>query len=72
MKRMKRVLALGMAVLMCMGLTACGKDFDAAGYTKSVLDANYHAQYDKYAEYRGISERRYENSDRERIFRNGR
>ena len=48
MKRMKRVLALGMAVLMCMGLTACGKDFDAAGYTKSVLDANYHAQYDKY------------------------
>ena len=29
MKRMKRVLALGMAVLMCMGLTACGKDFDA-------------------------------------------
>ena len=41
---------------MCMGLTACGKDFDAAGYTKSVLDANYHAQYDKYAEYRGISE----------------
>lgn len=39
MKRMKRVLALGMAVLMCMGLTACGKDFDAAGYTKSVLDA---------------------------------
>ena len=42
MKRMKRVLALGMAVLMCMGLTACGKDFDAAGYTKSVLDANYH------------------------------
>ena len=39
-----------------MGLTACGKDFDAAGYTKSVLDANYHAQYDKYAEYRGISE----------------
>ena len=56
MKRMKRVLALGMAVLMCMGLTACGKDFDAAGYTKSVLDANYHAQYDKYAEYRGIPE----------------
>ena len=56
MKRMKRVLALGMAVLMCMGLTAGGKDFDAAGYTKSVLDANYHAQYDKYAEYRGISE----------------
>ena len=49
MKRMKRVLALGMAVLMCMGLTACGKDFDAAG-----------------------SDRRYENSDRERIFRNGR
>lgn len=56
MKKMKRVLALGMTVLMCMGLTACGKDFDAAGYTKAVLDANYHAQYDKYADYRGISE----------------
>lgn len=56
MKKMKRVLALGLAVLMCMGLTACKKDFDAAGYTKAVLDANYHAQYDKYADYRGISE----------------
>lgn len=56
MKRMKRVFALGIAILMCMGLTACGKDFDAAGYTKAVLDANYHAQYDKYAEYREISE----------------
>lgn len=55
MKKMKRALALGMAVLMCMGLTACGKDFDAAGYTKAALDANYHAQYDKYADYRGIS-----------------
>ena len=63
MKRMKRVLALGMAVLMCMGLTACGKDFDAAGYTKSVLDANYHAQYDKYAEYRGISESAFSGMD---------
>ena len=37
MKRMKRVLALGMAVLMCMGLTACGKDFDAAGYKSFTL-----------------------------------
>ena len=45
-----------MAVLMCMGLTACKKDFDAAGYTKAVLDANYHAKYEKYADYRGISE----------------
>ena len=55
MRRMKRVLALGMAVLMCMGLTACAKDFDAAGYTKAVLDANYHAKYEKYADYRKIS-----------------
>lgn len=57
MKKMKKVLALGMAVLMCVGLTACKKDFDAAGYTKAVLDANYHAQYDKYANYRNISEK---------------
>lgn len=56
MKKMKKVVALGMAILMCMGLTACKKDFDAAGYTKAVLDANYHAQYEKYADYRGISE----------------
>lgn len=57
MKKMKKVLALGMAVLMCVGLTACKKDFDAAGYTKAALDANYHAQYEKYANYRGISEK---------------
>ena len=29
MKRMKRVLALGMAVLMCMGLTASGHVYHA-------------------------------------------
>lgn len=56
MKKMKRWFAAGLAVVMCLGLSACGKDFDAAGYTKSVLDANYHAEYAEYAEFRDISE----------------
>lgn len=56
MKKVKRWLAAGMAVLMCLGLSACGKDFDAAGYTKAALDANYHGQYKEYAGYRQISE----------------
>lgn len=56
MKKMRRLIAAGLAVMMCLGLTACGKDFDAAGYTKSVLDANYHAEYTDYAKFRNISE----------------
>lgn len=56
MKKMRRLIAAGLAVMMCLGLTACGKDFDAAGYTKSVLDANYHAEYADYAKFRNISE----------------
>lgn len=56
MKKMRRLIAAGLAVMMCLGLTACGKDFDAAGYTKSVLDANYHAEYADYAKFRNLSE----------------
>ena len=56
MKKMRRLIAACLAVMMCLGLTACGKDFDAAGYTKSVLDANYHAEYADYAKFRNISE----------------
>lgn len=56
MKKMKRLVAAALAVMMCLGLTACGKDFDAAGYTKSVLDANYHAEYADYAKFRNLSE----------------
>ena len=56
MKKMKRVLVFVLALVMCMGLTGCKKDFDAAGYTKAVLDANYHAKYVKYADFRGLSE----------------
>lgn len=42
--------------MVCLGLAACGKDFDAAGYTKSVLDANYHGEYADYAKFRNLSE----------------
>lgn len=55
MKKISRWLAAGLAVVMCLGLAACGKDFDAAGYTKSVLDANYMGEYDDYAKYRNLS-----------------
>lgn len=56
MKNMKKWLAVAAAAVMCLGLTACGGEFDAAGYTKAALDANYHAEYAQYAEYRDISE----------------
>ena len=43
MKNMKRGLAAALAVMLCLSLAACkGKDFDAKGYVKSVLDAHYH------------------------------
>ena len=38
-------------------MAACkGKDFDAKGYVKSVLDAHYHGEYKDYAKYLDISE----------------
>lgn len=55
MKKTGRWLAAGLAVVMCLGLAACGKDFDAAGYTKSVLDANYRGEYEDYAKFRNLS-----------------
>ena len=57
MKRRSKVLTAALAAMMCLGLVACGKEFDAAGYTKSVLDANYHEEYAKYAEFRNLSEK---------------
>lgn len=56
MKKMRRLVAAGLVVMMCLGLSACGKEFDAAGYTKAILDANYHAEYADYAKFRNISE----------------
>ncbi len=56
MRKRKKYFAALLAVVMCLGLAACGKDFDAAGYVKSVLDANYHGEYEEYAEFRGLSE----------------
>lgn len=55
MRKAGKYLAAMFAVVMCMGLAACGKDFDAAGYTKSVLDANYHGEYADYAKFRNLS-----------------
>lgn len=56
MKRMSRWLAAALAIVMCLSLAACGKDFDAAGYVKSVLDANYQEEYAEYAKFRNLSE----------------
>ncbi len=56
MQAKKRILSVVLAVMVCLGLAACGKDFDAAGYTKSVLDANYHGEYKDYAKFRNLSE----------------
>lgn len=56
MQAKKRILAAILAAMVCLGLAACGKDFDAAGYTKSVLDANYHGEYKDYAKFRNLSE----------------
>ena len=43
--------------MLCLSLAACkGKDFDAKGYVKSVLDAHYHGEYKDYAKYLDISE----------------
>ncbi len=57
MQTKKRLLAAALAAIACLGLAACGKDFDAAGYTKSVLDANYHGEYADYAKFRDLSEK---------------
>ena len=55
MKKMSKYLAAVLAIMMCVGLSACGLKFDAAGYTKSALDANYQGKYEEYADFRGIS-----------------
>lgn len=56
MKRISKVFTASLAAIMCLGLVACGKEFDAVGYTKSVLDANYHEEYAEYAKFRNLSE----------------
>lgn len=56
MKRMKRGSAVFLVFMLCLGLAACGKEFDAAGYVKSALDANYHEEYKAYAEFTDSSE----------------
>lgn len=54
---LKSISALLTTVLLLSGLTACGtSEFDATGYTKSVLDANFHHEYTDYAKYREITE----------------
>lgn len=55
MRKMCRCLAAVLAVMMCLGLAGCGKDFDAAGYTEAVLDANYQEEYADYAKFRDLS-----------------
>jgi len=56
MKKAGRWVGAVLAVVLCLGLAACASDLDAAGYTKSVLDASYHQEYAEYAKFRDISE----------------
>lgn len=56
MRKGRKVLPVILTLVICLGFAGCGKDFDAAAYTKSVLEANYHEAYKTYAEFRNISE----------------
>nr|WP_296267684.1 hypothetical protein [uncultured Merdimonas sp.] len=55
----KRKTGIFMAVMLAAGLflNGCGsaEPFDASGYVKSVLDANYQGEYEEYADFRDIS-----------------
>lgn len=54
---MKKISTFMLAALLTLNMTACnGKQFDAAAYTKSVLDANYQQNFTEYAEFCGITE----------------
>ncbi len=55
MRKGRKVWAAVLALAMCLGVAGCGKEFDAAAYTQSVLEANYHEEYGAYAEFRNIS-----------------
>lgn len=54
---MKKISTFMLTALFTLNMTACGgKQFDAAAYTKSVLDANYQQNFTEYAEFCGITE----------------
>lgn len=66
-KLLKSFCTLFTALTIVAGTTSCGatgsdvfgsgtSEFDAVGYVKSVLDANYHHEYTEYAKYRNLSE----------------
>lgn len=56
-RTMRTMITALLAAVLCLGLVACsGEDFDAVGYVKSVLDANYHKEYKGYATFRQLSE----------------
>lgn len=69
-KLLKSFCTLFTVLILVTGTTSCGtsdksdfsgydndtSEFDAVGYVKSVLDANYHHEYTEYAKYRDISE----------------
>lgn len=45
----KRLLTLFMTMAMVLSMTACGSSFDATGYVKGYLDANFKGEFDAYA-----------------------
>ncbi|MDD3404099.1 MAG: hypothetical protein PHQ72_12215 [Hespellia sp.] len=55
MKKWKQIGVIAVAAVMAFAMCACGaKDFDAQGYVKAALDANYHGEYEEYAKFRNI------------------
>lgn len=56
MKKYKKIISIAVAVMMCFCMAACSKEeFDAKGYVQSALDAVYHGEYERYAEFTGLS-----------------
>lgn len=55
MKKISKYAAVMLAVMMCLGLSACGRDFDAAAYVKSAMDASYQGEYEEYAKICNVS-----------------
>lgn len=52
----RRVIAIALALVICMSVTACGSDFDAKRYVQGCLDALTKAKFDDYTAMANIKE----------------
>ena len=46
-KCLKPLLLVFLCITLAAGSTGCGRDFDASGYVKGVLDLNFQGQTEK-------------------------